>query len=155
MSEPGVPPLAPAVAAERAGRPLDWEAINRSISIMSADSDVMIVEGVGGIRVPMDARHTFIEVAAWLGAPAVVVARAARGTIWRSRYWSAESLESPLAERRSSCLQTKRLPKKLKYPQQRNSNHQHLAASAIFRPTQDRLWHASANTPTRLVCLIV
>ena len=74
-------PLAPAVAAERAGRPLDWEAINRSISIMSADSEVMIVEGVGGIRVPMDPRHTFIDVAAWLGAPAVVVARSTLGTI--------------------------------------------------------------------------
>jgi dethiobiotin synthetase len=74
-------PLAPAVAAERAGRPLDWDAIDRSISIMAAESDVMIVEGVGGVRVPMDPRHTFIDVAAWLGAPAVIVARPALGTI--------------------------------------------------------------------------
>ena len=50
---------APAVAAERAHKPLDWEAINRSISLMSDDSDVMIVEGVGGIMVPMDAKHSF------------------------------------------------------------------------------------------------
>lgn len=74
-------PLAPAVAAERAGKPLDWEAINRSISAMAAESDVMIVEGVGGVMVPMDSRHTFRDVAVWLGAPAVVVARPALGTI--------------------------------------------------------------------------
>src|SRR6476620_8594659 len=42
-----VEPLAPAVAAERAGEPLDWAAVQRSIDIMAADSDVMIVEGVG------------------------------------------------------------------------------------------------------------
>jgi dethiobiotin synthetase len=74
-------PLAPAVAAERAGQPLDWEAINRSIAIMAADSDVMIVEGVGGVMVPMDPRHTCRDIAVWLGAPAVVVARPALGTI--------------------------------------------------------------------------
>src|SRR5439155_13948892 len=40
-----VEPLAPAVAAEREGRPLDWEAVQRSIDLMAADSDVLIVEG--------------------------------------------------------------------------------------------------------------
>jgi dethiobiotin synthetase len=74
-------PLAPAIAADRAGRPLDWEAIDRAIKIMSRDSDVMVVEGVGGVMVPMDARHTFLDVAAWLKAPAVIVARPGLGTI--------------------------------------------------------------------------
>jgi dethiobiotin synthetase len=74
-------PLAPAMAAERAGQPLDWSAIERSIVQMSADSDVMIVEGVGGIMVPMDARHTFVDVAKWLNIPAIVVARPGLGTI--------------------------------------------------------------------------
>src|SRR5512132_1791063 len=51
-------PLAPAVAAERAGQPVDWSAIQRSIDLMSRDSEVMIVEGVGGLMVPIDERHT-------------------------------------------------------------------------------------------------
>jgi dethiobiotin synthetase len=76
-----VEPLAPAVAAERAKQPLDWESIQRSLDAMSRESDVMIVEGVGGLMVPMDAKHTFKDVAMWLGAPAVVVARPALGTI--------------------------------------------------------------------------
>ena len=74
-------PLAPAVAAERAGQPVDWAAIERSIDLMSQDSDVLIVEGVGGIMVPMDHRHTLLDVAGWLKLPAVVVARPGLGTI--------------------------------------------------------------------------
>ena len=76
-----VEPLAPAVAAERAGTQLDWEAVQRSIDAMSRESDVLVVEGVGGLMVPMDARHTFLDVCKWLGTPAVVVARPALGTI--------------------------------------------------------------------------
>jgi dethiobiotin synthetase len=74
-------PLAPAIAAERAKEALDWEAVNRSIAAMSGGSDVMIVEGVGGLMVPMDERHTFLDVARWLTLPAVVVARPNLGTI--------------------------------------------------------------------------
>jgi len=74
-------PLAPAIAAERAGQPLDWQAIDAAISEMSRDADVFIIEGVGGVMVPMDKKHTFLDVAAWLKLPAVVVARPGLGTI--------------------------------------------------------------------------
>jgi dethiobiotin synthetase len=74
-------PLAPAVAAERANQPLDWDAIDRSIRLMSRESDVMIIEGVGGVMVPMDPRHTVLDMAVWLGSPTVVVARPNLGTI--------------------------------------------------------------------------
>jgi dethiobiotin synthetase len=76
-----VEPLAPSVAARRAGQPLDWEAIGRSIRIMSNGADVMIVEGVGGVMVPMDENHLALDVARMLKIPAIVVARAALGTI--------------------------------------------------------------------------
>jgi dethiobiotin synthetase len=74
-------PLAPAVAAERAGKPLDWSAIQRSIDLISSGSDVLIVEGVGGIRVPMDEKYDVRDMAAWIASPAIVVARPALGTI--------------------------------------------------------------------------
>jgi dethiobiotin synthetase len=76
-----VEPLAPAIAAERAGTHLDWEAIRRSIDSISQESDVLIVEGVGGLMVPMDPKHTFLDVARWLAAPTLIVARPALGTI--------------------------------------------------------------------------
>jgi dethiobiotin synthetase len=74
-------PLAPAIAAERAKQPLDWEAINRSIKLMSRDSDVMVIEGIGGLLVPMDEKHTFLDAAEDMKSPAVIVARPALGTI--------------------------------------------------------------------------
>lgn len=74
-------PLAPSVAARRAGRPLEWDAIDRSLRIMQQDSDVIVVEGVGGVLVPMDDRHTVLDMIGWLGLPTVVVARPGLGTI--------------------------------------------------------------------------
>lgn len=74
-------PLAPAIAAERARRPIDWFLINNSIRLMSRGSDLMIVEGVGGIMVPMDDKHTVLDVAVALKVPAIIVARPALGTI--------------------------------------------------------------------------
>jgi dethiobiotin synthetase len=76
-----IEPLAPAIAAERAGVKLDWESINRSLKLMSQGRDVMIVEGVGGLMVPMDAKHTVLDVVKWLEIPSIVVARPALGTI--------------------------------------------------------------------------
>jgi dethiobiotin synthetase len=74
-------PLAPTVATQRLGVKLDWETIARSLNAVTREIDVVIVEGVGGIMVPMDERHTMLDVAKWLGLPAIVVARPALGTI--------------------------------------------------------------------------
>src|SRR5437867_4100340 len=54
-------PLAPAVAADRANQPLDWASIDRSLQMMTRESDVIIVEGVGGILVPLDKDHTTLD----------------------------------------------------------------------------------------------
>jgi dethiobiotin synthetase len=74
-------PLAPAVAAERAGAPIDWASIDRAIKNMSRESDFLIVEGVGGVLVPMDSSHMVLDMIRWLGLPTVIVARAGLGTI--------------------------------------------------------------------------
>ena len=74
-------PLAPVVAADRAKEPLDWSAIDRSLQLMIRESDILIVEGVGGIMVPLDKDHTTLDLARWLGLPAVIVARPNLGTI--------------------------------------------------------------------------
>lgn len=74
-------PLAPAVAAERANQPLDWSAIDLALQEIAAASDVLIVEGVGGLMVPLDPKHTVLDLAKRLNLPAVVVARPSLGTI--------------------------------------------------------------------------
>jgi dethiobiotin synthetase len=74
-------PLAPAIAAQRAKEPLDWSAIDRSLQEMSRDSQIIIVEGVGGLLTPMDDKHTILDTITWLKLPTVIVARASLGTI--------------------------------------------------------------------------
>jgi dethiobiotin synthetase len=74
-------PLAPAIAAQRSGEPVDWARIERSIQQMCVGSGAMVVEGVGGVAVPLDERASVLHLASWLGLPAVIVARASLGTI--------------------------------------------------------------------------
>ncbi len=76
-----VEPLAPMIAADRAGEPLDWGAIDRTVRTIASDSDVLLVEGVGGLLVPLDAKHTVLDLIQWLRLPVVIVARAGLGTI--------------------------------------------------------------------------
>lgn len=74
-------PLAPAVAAKRAGVAVEWEAVQRSIDIMSRNGDVMIIEGAGGVMVPLDEQTLVLHLLRDLQCPAVVVARPGLGTI--------------------------------------------------------------------------
>jgi dethiobiotin synthetase len=74
-------PLAPAIAAQRAGRVIDWSAVQWSIDTMSTGADVLLVEGAGGILVPLDAKTTVLDLVTQLDLPAVVVARPGLGTI--------------------------------------------------------------------------
>jgi dethiobiotin synthetase len=74
-------PLAPAVAAQRLDEAIDWLPVVRSMRQIVRDSDLLIVEGVGGIRVPMDDKHTMLDLADWLGLPGVIVSRPGLGAI--------------------------------------------------------------------------
>jgi dethiobiotin synthetase len=74
-------PLAPAVAAERAGENVDWRVIDQALREIAAASDVLIVEGVGGVLVPLDSKHLVLDMARWLALPTVIVARPGLGTI--------------------------------------------------------------------------
>ncbi len=75
------PPLSPNVAAEKAGRPVDFDAILDAIARLDTDSDLMLVEGVGGIMVPLDDRHTVLDLARAIGYPVLVVTRPDLGTL--------------------------------------------------------------------------
>jgi dethiobiotin synthetase len=79
-------PLAPAIAAQRSGEKVDESAIDAAIWEMAAVSDVMVIEGVGGVMVPTGTSEagegrTVLNWAVEWGVPAVVVARAGLGTI--------------------------------------------------------------------------
>ena len=74
-------PVAPAIAAQQEKQPMDWEAVDRSIKLMSPGADLMIVEGAGGVLVPIDNKYLMIDMIAAFDYPTVVVARPSLGTI--------------------------------------------------------------------------
>ena len=55
--------------------------MEKSITEISRTSDCLIVEGVGGVMVPLDAKYTVLDLMKWLGLPVFIVARAGLGTI--------------------------------------------------------------------------
>lgn len=74
-------PLAPDVAARLASAPL-LELESVLTDIRSLDTDVVLVEGAGGLLVRLGADgFTLLDVAAELGAPVVVVCSAELGTL--------------------------------------------------------------------------
>ncbi len=75
------PPLAPAVAAEQTGSPWGVGPIRRSLELLGNASQALLIEGVGGLLVPLDEHHTVLDLAVWLGYPVLVVTQAGLGTL--------------------------------------------------------------------------
>ncbi len=74
-------PLAPAVAAELSGRPIDVDNVIRRTMSAAAGVDLLIVEGAGGLLVPITRDVTMADLAKAIGAELVVVARPGLGTL--------------------------------------------------------------------------
>jgi dethiobiotin synthetase len=74
-------PLAPSVAAEMEGKRVDPKKIINTFRVLSKKHDFMIVEGAGGIMVPLVDRYTYLDLALDLGLPVAIVARPGLGTI--------------------------------------------------------------------------
>lgn len=74
-------PLAPAVAAQLCGRPPDWRILAGAIGQIEGCSDVVVMEGIGGLLVPLDDEHTVLDLIRGVGYPVVVVTRAGLGTL--------------------------------------------------------------------------
>jgi dethiobiotin synthetase len=74
-------PLAPFVAAQRAGEIIDPRIITSSFKTLCSKHEFMIVEGAGGIMVPLTRHYSYCELASTLKLPVVIVARPGLGTI--------------------------------------------------------------------------
>jgi dethiobiotin synthetase len=74
-------PLAPAVAADRAGAALNPEDIESRISRLRAAGYALVIEGAGGIMVPLAWDYTVLDLAERCDLDAIVVARAGLGTL--------------------------------------------------------------------------
>lgn len=74
-------PLAPAEAAKRDGVWIDFSRIKECYERLAAAYDVVIVEGAGGLMVPLAGGLLVADLARELALPLVVVARPGLGTI--------------------------------------------------------------------------
>lgn len=79
-------PLAPLVAARRANDNSDyWRAALKAYEVLRARHQAVIIEGVGGLLVPIAERNgkilTCVDLASTLALPVIIVARRTLGTI--------------------------------------------------------------------------
>jgi dethiobiotin synthetase len=72
-------PLAPGVAAERLGLNPSWTETLKAFRAFQGRA--LVVEGAGGLLVPLDRRHQVIDLIAATRLPVVLVARAGLGTL--------------------------------------------------------------------------
>lgn len=73
-------PLAPYVAAERANAPIDLGQLVREAR-QRGHNRLLLVEGAGGVAVPLTDKATVLDFMASLRLPAVIVARPGLGTV--------------------------------------------------------------------------
>jgi dethiobiotin synthetase len=74
-------PLAPMAAAEADAKDIDITAIGAAFSKLSGRYEVLVVEGIGGLMVPIAQDYYALDLARQLALPLVVVARPGLGTI--------------------------------------------------------------------------
>ena len=67
------PPIAPHLAASAVGMRIDLDHIGRCFDSLAAAADVVVVEGVGGFRVPLGPGADTAQLAARLALPVVLV----------------------------------------------------------------------------------
>ena len=75
------PPLAPAVAARETGTDLSYEKILSGCRDAVDAHETAVVEGIGGLRVPLADEREVVDLVADLDLPTLVVARSGLGTL--------------------------------------------------------------------------
>jgi dethiobiotin synthetase len=74
-------PLAPAVAARLEGVEISFSHLVTCAGELARRHQALVVEGAGGLLVPLTDSHTYADLAVALGLPVLLVARAGLGTV--------------------------------------------------------------------------
>jgi dethiobiotin synthetase len=107
------PPIAPHIAAGQAGLEIELEVIRDRVNKLAAQADFLVVEGVGGWRVPLGPALSVSDLPRSLGLPVVLVvglklgcinhslltAESVRATGNRLVGWIADQLEPDMRAR--------------------------------------------------------
>lgn len=75
-------PLSPDMAARQEGKTIDFSALVRFCrTAIQKAKDVLVIEGIGGLMVPLDARSTVLDLIEALQIPVILVAGTYLGTL--------------------------------------------------------------------------
>jgi dethiobiotin synthetase len=74
-------PAAPVVSTARDGIDIDFGKISSAYGEVCRNSDIVVVEGIGGVRVPLTEQFDLLDLAVEFALPVVIVARPSLGTI--------------------------------------------------------------------------
>jgi dethiobiotin synthetase len=77
-------PLSPDLAARREGRTIDFTTLVEHSRMAVADNDLLLIEGVGGVMVPLDDTHTVLDWMAALRLPVILIGGSYLGAISHS-----------------------------------------------------------------------
>jgi dethiobiotin synthetase len=91
-------PLAPAIAAERAGVSIEIQHIHQCYQQLLAEHDIVLVEGAGGLLVPLTSQLSMHDIAVELDLPVLIVTCNRLGTI------NHTALTASIARQRSQVL---------------------------------------------------
>ncbi len=93
------PPLAPAVAAENEGKPIPFSHLAETARELASRHEFLLVEGVGGLMVPLSGGLLVADLAREIGFPILVVCRPGLGTLNHTllTIFAARTMGLPLA----------------------------------------------------------
>jgi dethiobiotin synthetase len=74
-------PASPEAAAHEVGATIDVDALEAAYTQLAADAAITVVEGAGGLLVPVAPRFLMADLVARLKLPLLIVARASLGTV--------------------------------------------------------------------------
>lgn len=74
-------PLAPLAASRRAHQPMDLALIKERYRELSKNSDFLLVEGAGGVMVPLTEQQSMRDLISFLELPCIVVSRPTLGGV--------------------------------------------------------------------------
>jgi dethiobiotin synthetase len=75
------PPIAPTMAASKSGIPIDIDKVLKAYEELTNRHDFVVVEGIGGIMVPVDDTLFVADLVCKMDLPLVIVSRDCLGTI--------------------------------------------------------------------------
>lgn len=152
-------PLAPSIAARRSGNRVRVQDLTRSCMEIAQDHDLTIVEGSGGLMVPLNEDMNFADFAGALSANLVVVIRPGLGTLNHTTLTLEAASKRNLSVEMLVCNGLAAKPRLVEienlrflrshYPQISLITLRHLARASLHRPSL--LWPKIFGDPPPLM----